>query len=231
MRNVLYWLLALLTAGYRYSDIHTILSPSYPLAVRDPYLSVWIPGNFVANLLTSSPQFWYGNDLGWAIIVRVNGVPYNHFGVSNLPGSVVSGTFLARHSIFVITPGDAQFSVDFFSPVPFTDYIWQSLPFSHLTVYASGVGRATPTVANLLRYRLVLDRPEHKHRVHGYHILRYFLLSSIGDYSAVIDCPSRRPARSAADLARHACPYRCGVLALRQTSADPKPGPPLQAQQ
>ena len=105
----------------------------------------------MTNLPSASPQFWFGNDLAWSIIARVDGQTYNLFGVASpAAGSqsadVVSGSFTATHSVFVLSAGKASITLDFFSPVSFQDYVRQSLPFSYLTVSASGQQGATPSV-------------------------------------------------------------------------------------
>jgi hypothetical protein len=82
--------------------------------------------------------------------VRVDDVAYNVFGVSSDAAStsatVNSAAFSATHSIFELTAGTADITLDFFSPVSFTNYTRQSLPFSYLTVSATGVDGATPDV-------------------------------------------------------------------------------------
>lgn len=115
-----------------------IQPPSFPLAVRNPYLSTWIPGGLVENLPSSSPQFWAGNDLTWGIIARVDGTTYNLFGItekvrgtSNAP--VVSASYTSTHSTFTLAAGTATFKLDFFTPVSPSNYIRQSLPFSKET--------------------------------------------------------------------------------------------------
>ncbi|KAJ5211476.1 uncharacterized protein N7498_003122 [Penicillium cinerascens] len=113
--------------------------PSYPLAVRSPYLSAWIPGSDVASLPNSNAQFWAGNDLTWSVIARVDGTTYNLFGVTSPPvgtksATVTEASYTSTHSTFVVTAGSRQFTLDFFSPVSPKNYIRQSLPFSYLTV-------------------------------------------------------------------------------------------------
>ncbi|KAJ5115332.1 hypothetical protein NUU61_001091 [Penicillium alfredii] len=116
--------------------------PSYPLAVRSPYLSAWIPGNHIASLPTSNSQFWAGNDLTWSVIARVDGVAYNLFGVAKAPdgtksASVTGATYTSTHSTFTLEAGSRKFTLDFFSPVSPKNYVRQSLPFSYLTVTVS----------------------------------------------------------------------------------------------
>ncbi|KAJ5375830.1 hypothetical protein N7517_007836 [Penicillium concentricum] len=52
---------------------HPVLPPSNPLAVRNLYLSVWMPSDRVQQLPYAEPQFWTGKELGWSVIVRVDG--------------------------------------------------------------------------------------------------------------------------------------------------------------
>ncbi|KAA6412514.1 MAG: glutaminase [Lasallia pustulata] len=124
-----------------YADLSAtpVLPPSYPLAVRNPFLSAWMPGNQLRNLPTATPQFWAGQNLTLGILALVNGNIYSLFGVtSQVDGSnaayVVSAEYTATHTIFVLDAGSARFTLDFFSPVSPNDYIRQSLPFSYLTI-------------------------------------------------------------------------------------------------
>ncbi|TIA16481.1 CBD9-like protein [Aureobasidium pullulans] len=123
-------------------DYTPIQPPSYPLAVRNPYLSAWLPGDQVAKLPTAQPQFWYGSNLGWSVLANVDRQTYNLFGVSRpavntKAATVVKASFTSTHSIFVVTAGNAQFTLDFFSPVSPKDYVRQSLPFSYLSITTS----------------------------------------------------------------------------------------------
>ncbi|KAI5238898.1 DUF1793-domain-containing protein [Aureobasidium subglaciale] len=67
-----------------------IQPPSYPLAVRNPYLSTWLPGDQVAKLPSCQPQFWFGNNLGWSVMANVDKQTYNLFGVTAGWGSKMS---------------------------------------------------------------------------------------------------------------------------------------------
>ncbi|PWY86923.1 DUF1793-domain-containing protein [Aspergillus heteromorphus CBS 117.55] len=123
-----------------------LLPPAYPLAVRNPYLSTWLPGNLAPNLPSGSSQFWYGNNLTWSVIVRVDGQAYSLFGVSDrLEGieaaTVTGGSFTSTHSTFMLTAGSENFTLEFFSPVSPTNLLRQSLPFSYLTVSVGSVSR------------------------------------------------------------------------------------------
>ncbi|OQE13784.1 hypothetical protein PENFLA_c043G10311 [Penicillium flavigenum] len=133
-------------SGQQSSSIthHPVLPPSYPLAVRNPYLSIWMPSDRVQQLPYAEPQFWAGQELGWSVIVRVNGQAYSLMGVpdadaSNIrPATVRRAEFTATHSIFHLTAGPVAVTLDFLSPVSPSNYVRQSLPFSYLTVQISG---------------------------------------------------------------------------------------------
>jgi hypothetical protein len=117
--------------------------PSYPLAVRNPYLSTWMPGSFVENLPSSQPQFWAGQSLTWGIMARVDGVAYNLFGIPDpeddtKQATVKSAQYTATHSIFVLQVGQAEIKLDFLSPVSPSNYLRQSLPFSKNPIWQHG---------------------------------------------------------------------------------------------
>lgn len=112
---------------------------AYPLAVRNPYLSAWLPGNVATALPTAEPQFWQGQTLYWPIFARVDGVTYYLFsevnGVANAQAATQTGIrFTATHTVVTLTAGAATVTVDFFSPVAPSNYVRQSLPYSYLTV-------------------------------------------------------------------------------------------------
>ncbi|EME84643.1 uncharacterized protein MYCFIDRAFT_134041 [Pseudocercospora fijiensis CIRAD86] len=119
-----------------------ILPPSYPLGVRNSYLSAWMPGNKATDLPSSAPKFWNGQQLGWSVMARVDEKGYSLFGVPSAgkdvtPGSVRGATYTTTHSSFFVDAGSATFILDFFSPVAPNNYVRHSLPFSYLTVSAS----------------------------------------------------------------------------------------------
>lgn len=114
----------------------------------------WLPGNLASSLPSSAPQFWSGNDLAWSVIVRVDGVAYNVFGVTDsLDGtqnaSVSEATFTSTHSTFTLTAGEATVELDFFSPVSPKNYLRQSLPFSYLTVTVSGTSSSVQVYSDI----------------------------------------------------------------------------------
>ncbi|KAL4786803.1 hypothetical protein BJX76DRAFT_346006 [Aspergillus varians] len=117
--------------------------PSYPLAVRNPYLSAWMPSDQVATLPYAEPQFWAGQSLTWSVMARVDNQTYSLMSVTNpsdeiRPAIVRAAEYTATHSIFTLSAGAVDFTLDFFSPVSPSSYLRQSLPFSYLTVMVSG---------------------------------------------------------------------------------------------
>ncbi|KAK0270075.1 hypothetical protein LTR35_014323 [Friedmanniomyces endolithicus] len=121
-----------------------VLPPSYPLAVRNPYLSAWLPENEVQDLPFASARFWNGLNLTWSVTARVDGRPYSLFGVPS-PGPGVQAGVLQRaeytstRTTFTVTAGAATFVLDFLSPISPLNYVRQSAPFSYLTVSASSI--------------------------------------------------------------------------------------------
>lgn len=118
--------------------------PSFPLAVKSPYLSAWLPGNYGSNVAAGQPEFWAGQSLTWNVLARVNGRAYNVFGVpQGISGYTVaqtaSITWTSSHTVIKMTAGFATITLDFFSPVlpGANDYLRQSLPYSYLTVSAT----------------------------------------------------------------------------------------------
>ena len=111
----------------------------------------WLPGNETENLPSAVPQFWAGQKLTWSVIARVDGKAYSLFGVPNPgpnvePASVISGSWTATHTTFVVTAGSASFVLEFMSPISPQDHVRQSMPFSYLTISVSGFGGKTPSV-------------------------------------------------------------------------------------
>ncbi|ROW08289.1 hypothetical protein VMCG_03191 [Cytospora schulzeri] len=112
---------------------------SYPLAVRNPYLSTWLPGNVSSDAPRAEVQFWQGQTIYWPVFARVDGVTYYCLsevnGVLNATAATQTGIeFTATHTIITLTAGAATVTLDFFSPVSPSNYIRQSLPYSYLTV-------------------------------------------------------------------------------------------------
>ncbi|KAL1630319.1 hypothetical protein SLS56_004991 [Neofusicoccum ribis] len=126
-------------------NFRPLLPPAYPLAVRNPYLSAWIPGEAALNLPSGQAEFWRGQKLGWTVMAHVGEEVYSLFGMPNPPDGVKAATvngaqYTSTRSIFYLTAGNADMTLSFLSPVfPGVDddsLMQQSLPLSFLTVTA-----------------------------------------------------------------------------------------------
>jgi len=117
--------------------------PSYPLAVRNPYLSTWMPSDQVQTLPYAEPQFWAGQSLTWSIMARVDGQAYSLMSITNpgdkiRPAIVRAAEYTATHSVFTLSAGRVIFTLDFFSPISPSNYLRHSLPFSMACFGCSG---------------------------------------------------------------------------------------------
>ncbi|KAK3701503.1 hypothetical protein LTR37_015477 [Vermiconidia calcicola] len=128
--------------------------PSYPLAVKSPYLSTWVPGNQILdNAATAQPKFWNGQNLSWPIVARVNGETFSLFGLpdgalNTTAATTSSVSYTSSHTYVKMTAGSANIILDFFSPVlpGKEEYARQSLPYSYLTVSATSSSSKPPKV-------------------------------------------------------------------------------------
>jgi hypothetical protein len=120
----------------------SIKLPSYPVAVKHPYLSTWVPGRQLDDIASARPQFWAGQNLSWPVMARVDNFAYALFGVPDpwidgpINARTVSVSYTSTHTLFHLTAGAVEVTLDFFSPVSPApeDYALQSLPYSYLTV-------------------------------------------------------------------------------------------------
>lgn len=126
------------------SSAGTASLPSYPLAVKSPYLSTWLPGNQTGDVASGQPEFWAGQAVNWPILARIAGKTYTLFGApEGIIGATAATTtdvsFTSTHTLFSLTAGAVNITLDFFSPVsPGPEhYAKQSLPYSYLTVSAA----------------------------------------------------------------------------------------------
>ncbi|CDR98860.1 hypothetical protein, partial [Sporisorium scitamineum] len=125
--------------------------PSFPLAVRSPYLNAWLPSG--SNLASTPPNtvgnggylagqwssFWtssYGADgefrLGWTGYIRIDNVTYewmgNGFGTLVRAGFVakqLSAEYTATRTIFAFEADKVKFNVTFLTPITPHDYLRQ----------------------------------------------------------------------------------------------------------
>ncbi|KAF9451663.1 DUF1793-domain-containing protein [Macrolepiota fuliginosa MF-IS2] len=126
--------------------------PSFPLAVRTPYLSAWLAQGSGAALNDVWPTFWTGQIVGWAGFVKVDGQAFSFLGAPNVPGASFtkavqkSSRFTATQSIFVLSAGPIDLTVTFLSPVEPTDLTKQSTPFAYMAVSAASTDGAKHSV-------------------------------------------------------------------------------------
>lgn len=133
-----------------------IRPPAVPLAVRQPYLSTWLPGTLLPG---TSPQFWEGSNTGMAGIVRIDGTAYLFLGDPKIVLNVPDGNHGKPHSLqdfpraldqtalrvtptrsqFELQGGGVQLVVEFLSPVEPDDFKRQSIPMSYVTVSAHSI--------------------------------------------------------------------------------------------
>lgn len=123
--------------------------PSIPLAVRSPYLNVWLDGEphstRTGYLPGNWPRHWTGAIMGWDGMVRVDGRTYTWMGRNDEfvdgegnaaapPAAQIAFEYTATRSIFSIAAGGVQLRVTFLTPVTADDLTRQSLTFSYLEV-------------------------------------------------------------------------------------------------
>ncbi|KAL5536140.1 hypothetical protein ACEPAF_4245 [Sanghuangporus sanghuang] len=127
-------------------------APALPLAVRSPYLSVWLEqGNNPASLVNSFPDAWDTTDaFGWYSSVVVDDTPYKLLAETNVPEIALANQtaveFSATRTSFIFTTGPMQINMSFISPIEPTDLVRQSIPFSYITMSASSIDGNTHNV-------------------------------------------------------------------------------------
>lgn len=142
------------------SSFYPVNPPSFPLAVRSPYVSAWLPSgsnlgatppNVVGDggyLAGQWPSFWtssYGADgeyrLGWTGYIRIDNTTFewmgNGFGTLVRAGQAakqLSAEYTATRTMFAFEADKVRFNVTFLTPITPDDYLRQSLPLSYLHV-------------------------------------------------------------------------------------------------
>ncbi|KAF2126519.1 glutaminase GtaA [Dothidotthia symphoricarpi CBS 119687] len=127
--------------------------PSLPLAVKNPYLSTWLPagsdGGNGGYLPGQWPQFWTGQWLGWTGLIRVDGKTFTWMGTPNDidVASQVAYEYTSTRSIFTIEADDkVTVKITFLSPLTPNDFKRQSLIFSYMEVEVSSLNGTTHDV-------------------------------------------------------------------------------------
>ncbi|KAK2596697.1 hypothetical protein QQS21_006212 [Conoideocrella luteorostrata] len=126
--------------------------PAVPLAVRSPYLNVWLNGQENgphAVLPGQWPRYWATGVQGWQGFIRVDGKAYNWMG--NHPGAPtvdqVSMDYTSTRSNFNMSvAGKVSMRIEFLSPVFPEDLRRQSIPFSYMDVAVQSLDGASHDV-------------------------------------------------------------------------------------
>ena len=135
-------------AAQSFTPIHP---PAAPLITRQPYLNVWLR-NSSGILPGTWPQHWDGTIKALTGIAYIDGKPYLFLGAPALTPSIPSMTqtslrTTATQSIFTLTAGGVNLTVDFLSPVEATDLKRLSIPLSDISTTAQSADGATHSVS------------------------------------------------------------------------------------
>ncbi|KJZ73865.1 hypothetical protein HIM_06758 [Hirsutella minnesotensis 3608] len=116
--------------------------PAAPLAVRSPFLNVWLQGRIDGGpsgyLAGQWPRFWTQAIQGWQGYVKVDGIPFVWMGDAPNkapPVEQVSMTYTSTRTTFVMNVANkVQMTLNFLSPVYYDDMRRQSITSSYLEV-------------------------------------------------------------------------------------------------
>ncbi|KAL7814434.1 glutaminase GtaA [Trichoderma gracile] len=134
-------LLALIGHTDAVSTFSPARPPAAPLAVRAPYLNVWLNGQTDGRpsgyLPGQWPSFWTQGFQGWQGFIMVDGKPYNWMGgapgAENVDQQALKYT--STKTTFIMNAGGlVQMVAEFLSPVFPDDLRRQSIPFSYLKI-------------------------------------------------------------------------------------------------
>jgi Glutaminase A six helical-hairpin domain/Domain of unknown function (DUF5127)/Domain of unknown function (DUF4964) len=134
------------------SAFHPVRPPATPLAVRSPYLSTWLAGDY---LVGEWAGFWTGRTTAMAGIARIDGVAHVFIGAPTLPDDQAAPrgmtqtdlTVTPTKSRFTLTAGGIELTVTFLSPIEPGDLRRQSMPLSYVSVRARSVDGAAHRVS------------------------------------------------------------------------------------
>ncbi|KAM3508374.1 hypothetical protein MY10362_001219 [Beauveria mimosiformis] len=146
LRVVIAALLAVVGQGDAKSTFSPARPPAAPLAVRSPYLNVWLNGRTDGGesgiLPNQWPRFWTEGVQGWQGFIKVDGKTYNWMG--NHPSTDFANQtaqhYTSTKTEFVMNVGGkVELTVCFLSPVFPDDHRRQSIPFSYLSVKVKSI--------------------------------------------------------------------------------------------
>ncbi|PHH66882.1 hypothetical protein CDD81_5234 [Ophiocordyceps australis] len=115
--------------------------PAAPLAVKSPYLNVWLNGQENGGqggyLAGQWPRFWTQNIQAWQGYIMVDGKPFNWMGAA--PGAPVvdqrSLEYTSTQTTFVMNVDKkVEMNINFLTPVYYDDLRRQSITSSYLEV-------------------------------------------------------------------------------------------------
>ena len=104
--------------------------PSYPLFVKDPFFSFWLPAD---DPTSADVAFWHGEKKPIVGIVKVDGVPYRFLGKGEEKPLRLESTEITSFATTFCFSGDGfAFRVTALSPLPPDDLDVLSLPVTYL---------------------------------------------------------------------------------------------------
>ncbi|KAL4258458.1 Glutaminase GtaA [Pleurotus pulmonarius] len=114
--------------------------PALPLAVRSPYLNVWLPqGNNPPQAHEKDNMLWdYNLPIQWYASVVVDDNEYRLLSpwAEKKVANQKAVEFTATRTSFLMEAGGVEFNMTFLSPIEPNDFTRQSLPFSYMYMIA-----------------------------------------------------------------------------------------------
>jgi hypothetical protein len=140
-----------------------IRPPAAPLAVRNPYVSTWLPATLTPG---TWQQFWQGHVTAMTGIARIDGTSYVFLGNPAIPLPVPNGNqgslsytngfeqalqqtalnVTPTRSAYTLQGGGVQLTLEFLSPVEPGDLMRQSIPLSYILISARAIDGRTHDV-------------------------------------------------------------------------------------
>jgi Domain of unknown function (DUF5127)/Domain of unknown function (DUF4965)/Domain of unknown function (DUF1793)/Domain of unknown function (DUF4964) len=126
------------------SGFRPLRPPATPLAVRSPYLSTWLAGDYLAGEWAG---FWTGRTTAMTGIARIDDVAYVFMGAPGLPDgqpafrgmTQTDVTVTPTQSRFTLNAGGIELTVTFLSPIEPGDLRRQSAPLSYVWLQARSI--------------------------------------------------------------------------------------------
>ena len=115
-----------------------------PLVVKNPYLNTWTAGH---ELPGHNPTFWNRKVKGMTGLVRVNNQTYEFMGYESKDRKMVAKQtglkVTPTQSIFTLTAGPIELTVNFFTPIDPADLKRLSLPASYIAISARALDKGS----------------------------------------------------------------------------------------